>query len=136
MCFKGSFCLFALALALTGCQPSAASRPLNGTVWRITEVSGQGIAETAVLALDSPDLGLATLTTPCRREVLAFAYDTDGSAVSFAAPSTEPTDCSDEARIVDALVAQALRDATEWVTTGDQQFQIRGATSITMEESQ
>ena len=117
------------------CQPSAASRPLNGTLWRVVEIAGEPVEEQITLAFDSPRLGSVTLTTPCRQEELAFAFDTDGTAVSFASPIQDGLACDLAAQAADAATAAALADAAEWLLVSESTIEVRGGPTLTLEEA-
>lgn len=122
--------LAVLAMSLaTGCEQEAAHQlDLPGTTWEIVSVADKGLAGPLPTIAFSEDGNSASLTLACGEMELGWAWDSDGSAISFGVKGRAP-DCAnlwgDDGEVLDAVLA-----AEEWSVQDDRHITIGGEDGV------
>jgi META domain len=109
-------------------SPVFGDTAINDTNWRVVSLAEEQLGSVDVtIGLDDPELGTATLSTPCRSIAVRFVFDSDSEGVSFGDPGSADESCTTSLRTIDQRAAAALAAAESWHLVDDKTIEMRNA---------
>jgi META domain len=109
-------------------SPAFGDTAINETNWWVVSLAEEQLgSDDVTIGLDDPELGTATIYTPCRSIAVPFVFDSDGEGVSFGDPGGADESCSTSLRTIDQRAAAALAAAESWHLVDDKTIEMRNA---------
>jgi heat shock protein HslJ len=107
---------------------------LSGTAWTVIEIDGRPVTGNPSVTFLSDGV-TASIETACRSVRTEYAWDTDGSALSFGDVPPTPDGCGDEASGQDRQVTEALRAVEKWRVLDSDHIELAGVLGLRLERA-